>query len=71
MKRSIFVLLDILFLLLRDRRWHTVEECFGYVKRNWNGTDISPRRFGQRGLDRYIEVIIVGDRVLLGKRHSA
>ena len=62
---------DILFHLLRDRDWHTVKDCFDYVKQNWNGTDISPTRFGQRGLDRYIEVIIVGDRMRIGKRHSA
>ena len=69
---------DILFHLLRDRDWHTVKECFDYVKQNRNGTDISHTRFGQRGLDRYSEVIIVGERkdmseirVRIGKRHPA
>ena len=68
---------DILFLLLRDRQWHTAQECYDYVKRRWNKTSIGPTQFGQRGLDRYIEVIIAGEwkdmsdiRLRLGKRHS-
>ena len=49
---------------------------YDYVKRRWNKTYIGPTLFGQRGLDRYIEVIIVGERkdmsdirLRLGKRH--
>ena len=65
---------DVLFQLLLDRQWHTAQECYDYVKRRWN--KIGPTQFGQQGLDRYIEVIIVGERkdmsdirLRLGKRH--
>ena len=61
---------DVLFTLLRDRQWHAVEECFQYVRQNCCHA-IDPTHFGQRRLNRYIEVIIQGDRVRLGKRHPA
>ena len=67
---------DVLFQLLRDRDWHTVKECYDYVKAHYPGKSVKRRSFGQRGLDRYIEVIIVGERkdmsdiwLRLGKRH--
>ena len=61
---------DVLFTLLRDRQWHTVEECFQYVRQTC-GHAIDPTHFGQRILNRYIEVVICSDRVRLGKRHPA
>ena len=67
-------LADVLFQFLRDRQWHSVQECYDYVKAHYPGepVTITPRTFGQRNLNRYIEVCITDDdQVRLGKRHPS
>ena len=64
----------VLYSLLKDGRWHSVQECYDYVKAHYPGNPVTVGRstFGQRNLSRYIEVCITDDdRVRIGKRHSA
>ena len=65
---------DVLYSLLKDGRWHSVQECYDYVKGHYPGNPVTVGRstFGQRNLNRYIEVCITDDnRVCLGKRHPS
>ena len=62
----------VLYSLLKDGRWHSVQECYDYVKAHYPGKSVKRRSFGQKHLSRYIEVCITDDdRVRIGKRHPA
>ena len=59
----------VLYSLLKDRRWHSVQECYDYVKaRLPHQSSLDRTHFGQRILNLYIEVCITDDNMVrLGK----
>ena len=68
-------LADVLYhFLLKDGRWHSVQECYDYVKAHYSGepVTVTSSTFGQRNLNRYIEVCITDDDLVrLGKRRPS